>query len=317
MKKKTLKNILFLFLCLALTAVLCIAAGAVLAPTDNDTAIARAQIRTFHSLPEDSLRVMSFGSSHNWRGMNASYFTEKGVPAYNYGCNWQHINTSQQFFHDALKSQHPEVVFVETYNINNLLLDMDMEGEIYYTRNLRPDLRRIEYLHQCFGSYFKLGRYLSYLFPIIIFHENWETISADNFRTNPGDYDFAKTDGALMLDEANALPYDWQRDGYEQYALEKKPRKILDDFVQICREENIRLIFYTAPSYGPFYYSEALAGYAEASGVEYLDLYALGDDAGIDYTTDFYDPDHLNTSGATKVAAYLYRYLEENPQGTM
>ena len=51
------------FLFAVLTLILIIVLGSVLAPTDNDTAIAAATIDTFHKLPENSVDLISFGSS--------------------------------------------------------------------------------------------------------------------------------------------------------------------------------------------------------------------------------------------------------------
>ena len=52
--------------------------------------------------------------------------------------------------------------------------------------------------------------------------------------------------------------------------------------------------------------------YAEANNCIYLNLFEKIDDIGIDGNTDFRDIDHLNDSGAKKVADYLGGYIRKN-----
>ena len=81
--------------------------GYVLRPTNTDSAI--TAIRTFHDMPENSMEVIGYGSSHMWMGFDAQVMYDNyGINAYNYGCNWQHINTTGLFIKDSFRTQSPK-----------------------------------------------------------------------------------------------------------------------------------------------------------------------------------------------------------------
>ena len=43
-------------------------------------------IKTFHELPENSIDVIAYGSSHTWKGLNTmKMYEDYGIGAYNYG----------------------------------------------------------------------------------------------------------------------------------------------------------------------------------------------------------------------------------------
>ena len=55
-----------------------------------------------------------------------------------------------------------------------------------------------------------------------------------------------------------------------------------------------------------------MAQYASENGCTYIDFFKLVDELGIDPDSDFQDAGHLNTSGSTKLAAYMGTYLHEH-----
>ena len=62
------------------------------------------QIQAFHMLPDNSVDVMVYGSSHCWNGFDVNVLTQQyGISAYNYSCMWQHMNTTRLFLKDSLK----------------------------------------------------------------------------------------------------------------------------------------------------------------------------------------------------------------------
>ena len=109
------------------------ALGEVLRPVDTDSPV--NAIHTFHRMPENSLEVIGYGTSHMWLGMDPmELYRAYGIGAYNYGCNWQELNTTLLFLKDSLRTQNPKVVLIDTFHVNEMKLDMNMDGEIYYTR---------------------------------------------------------------------------------------------------------------------------------------------------------------------------------------
>lgn len=292
----------------------CVSAlGHVCRPINTDITI--NAIRTFHNMPVNTMEVIAYGSSHAWRGLDPmEMYNEYGIGAYNYGCNWQQLNTTLLFLKDSLRTQKPKVALIETYLVDLYKNNQDIDGEIYYTTAIEDFAGKKEYLKQALGE--NKERYLAYYMPLCAFHDNWISISENSFKPDFSyTYGFSKTMGFVKGDKATAvmIPY---YELFEQKELSQGSLSILDEIVRICKEEGIHIIFYTAPYQGTYAYSEAIRKYAEDNDCVYLDFFELYGDAGVDEETDFSDAGHLNTSGSKKIARYLGRYIVEHYEVT-
>lgn len=280
--------------------------GYLLRPVNTDIAI--STIDTFHDMPENSFEVIGYGSSHMWRGMSAmELYNKYGIGAYNYGCNWQNINTTQLFLEDSLKTQSPKVALIETFNVDSLKYDTNIDGEIYYTTAITEGKDKQRYLKQCFGE--EKERYLSYYMPLCAFHDNWVNITNVSFTSYP--FDFYKTMGFVGGDAVTPITIPDQSNA-EQYSLSDLSLQTLDNIVNICKENNIDIVFYTAPWQGTYGFSDAMKMYASNNGCVYFNLFDYIDEIGIDANTDFSDEGHLNSAGSEKVADFLGNYLINN-----
>ena len=266
-------------------------------------------IRAFHSLERDSLDVIVYGSSHTWRGIDTRVMREKyDLAAHNYGCNWQAMNVVELFLEDSLRTQSPKVVCIDTYTVNKILIDKDMDGQIYYTRAMDNFEGKRKFLKQCFGD--DIERYASYYFPLIMFHDNWNKITKESF-TWPDYKEYVESTGFRASDTVYSCQLPDYRN-FKQLELEEESIRTLDEIVSACNEKNVRIIFVTIPWEGEYDYSDAMKDYSEKNNCEYIDLFEHLDEMGLDGKTDLRDADHLNSSGAAKVADYLGKYIREN-----
>ena len=301
-------------ICISCVVILCLVFGAVCYCGEVLKPIfigdAYNAIDAFHSIPENSAEVIVYGSSHAWKGLDAAHmYKEYGIAAYNYGCNWQHINTSALFFKDSLRTQSPKVILIEAFNINNVLMNTGLTGEILYTSQIDWFDGKVEYLQQCFGSSPK--RWLGYFFPFMYFHGNWSTLNRWNFMNPTDNYDFTDTMG--YLGSADVVYSELSDpDSFEQQPLCDAAIAVLDDIVAICKERGIKIVFYTAPYEGTFHHSEAVKAYAAQNDCAYIDFFECLEEAGMSGETDFRDEGHLNDCGSQKIADYLGSFLSEN-----
>lgn len=84
------KKLAAILLCVVLISVGVLALGHLTRPLGDDVAI--ANVENFHKLPENSIDVIVYGSSHAWRNVNVNEMYDKyGIGAYNYAANWQHL----------------------------------------------------------------------------------------------------------------------------------------------------------------------------------------------------------------------------------
>lgn len=61
-------------------------------------------------MPENTIEVIGYGSSRMWRGLAPIEMYEAyGIGAYNYGCNWQHINTTELFSRSRCEPSHQKL----------------------------------------------------------------------------------------------------------------------------------------------------------------------------------------------------------------
>jgi hypothetical protein len=283
--------------------------GYIVRPTDTDTAL--YAINAFHDMPDNSMEVIGYGSSHMWRGLKPMEMYEKyGIGAYNYGCNWQKINTTELFIKDSLLTQSPKVILIETYYVNDLLQNTDINGEIYYTRGITEFEGKWQYLRQCFGN--DKERYLSYYMPLCGFHDNWVNLAQGNFTKYVRDTSgFIQSKGYIGIANVSQVTIP-DSSTFVQSELSPDAINVLDEIVEICNEKGIEIIFYTAPYEGEYYYSDAMKQYAQNNGCVYFNLFEYLDETGIDGETDFSDAGHLNESGAVKVADFLGEYIVNN-----
>ena len=87
---------------------------------------------------------------------------------------------------------------------------------------------------------------------------------------------------------------------------------MLTQIVELCREENIRVVLCTIPWQGTNLYAEYLQNFADFYGCSYVNLYDHIEEMGLDASADFSDTGHLNSTGAAKIARYLGAYLKAN-----
>lgn len=279
--------------------------GIILRPTDPD--FCECQIRSFHSLEENTLDVISYGSSHCWSSFDSVYYEEEtGLKTYNYGCNWQNLNTTWLFFYDSLKTQSPKKVFIEVGVADYSGYDRDVDGEIYYTREISNFDKKKEYLQKCFGPVKdNYERYIAYYVPFVLSHENWENLERKSFHYSSNSTGgLTESNGYNPRNEVREIdiPFDtYQKD------LPDECVEMLDNIVETCKEKEIELIFFTTPSDEGYPYDDFMNDYADKNGVVYISFYEHFKDAGLDEKLDFSDGGHFNTEGARKATEYLLK----------
>lgn len=271
-------------------------------------------IQAFEELPNHSIDILVIGSSHAWRGVDTrKLYDQYGLRAYNYGCNWQSLSTEELFLRNALHSQSPKVVLFETFRINDTFYDVDMDGEIYYTRSMPWTSERVRYIRRAFGR--DVNRYIAYLFPLSQFHSGWDVLNERNFqheKTYTKEF-LLENRGYFKVDSNEAYPISIGR--YiqnEQMLLDDMATGILEKLIQDCKERDVKLIFFTVPWQGSNYYHDALVEISRKHACDYIDFFEIYPQIGLDPAKDFADAGHLTDGGAEKISDYIGKYLIEN-----
>ena len=263
-------------------------------------------VKAFHKLPENSLDLIVYGSSHAWRGCDTQKINDEyGISAFDYGANWQRINTTYMYMQDSFRTQKPKAVFVECYKVSVITEDEDLTGEIYYSKAVPWFKGKADYLRRCFAV--NPERWATYFCPFIMFHGNWTTWfdSEESNNTEDRNVDFYSNSRGYdrSSDVKSAELSSWTT--FDQKELGEENLEILEDIVKLCNEHGAELVLFTVPFQGKFEYHDALTEFASQNGCIYIDCFEHIDEVGIDPETDFRDATHLNESGAGKIADYL------------
>ena len=119
-------------------------------PSDLD--VQMSKIKVMHTLPEDSVEVIIYGSSRAMRHIDVmEMYNQYGIGAFNYGSTWIHLNTCLVYLADSFKTQHPKVAVIETSLIGDPLPEKNQEGEILVTSALASSVEKFRFIRQCFG----------------------------------------------------------------------------------------------------------------------------------------------------------------------
>ena len=286
--KRQKKIVLFIFIFVLILGALSIGAQK-LAYSMKDSVLGRS--RSFAAVgaePKDTIDVLVIGDSESYTSISPmDLWIRTGATSFNCGQPGQRIQETRFLLKEALKTQSPKVVLLET---NVMFRDPGFIENI--TMSVVEPVR--------------------YYFPIFRYHNLWKM-----FFDGKKDSGYIAYKGFEIRDKA--VPYE----GSSQYmektdATEKIPEFVyhyMEDIKKMCRENDAELLLVSAPSPCNYNYKKhnALESYAKENGLPYIDLNMKTEELGINWKTDSYDKgDHLNLSGAQKVTAYMAKYLKEN-----
>ncbi len=162
---------------------------------------------------------------------------------------------------------------------------------------------------------------LSYLFPLLRYHDRWSTLTRRDFATLLERQAPVSSRGYLVktgtVSAASAVP-DHEGalppldDAFGENALD-----YFDRIVTLCRESGAQLVLVKAPTDSWRYpwhdeYEAQTLALAEQYGLPYYNLLKDFESIGLDMTTDSYDGGlHLNVSGAEKLSVWFGQFLKE------
>ena len=275
----------------------------------------------FYNLDKNSVDVLFLGSSHCAAAFSpVELYREYGIRSYNLGCEQQNLLVSYYWLKEALRFQKPEYVFLDTFMLfpYNEAEALNTAGE---ATGKAVDIMKWSWVKlEAVYDICRLDpeqKLSAYLFPNERFHTRWKGLSE-------GDFTLRTMAAQETLMGFRPLDFNVDIEGYETFGKLPEEEKeyaetvpvmeeYLDKIADLCRKRNIRLVLVKTPTM--FYSREAyhtVCRYAAEHGLEYLDfneegLYTV---AGLDFTIDSCDTDHVSVSGAKKVSDYLGEWLQ-------
>ena len=290
---------------------------------------------TMHELYEtadsgENIDTLFLGSSHCFRAYDPQLFTElTGKSSFNLGSSSQNYDTSYYLLREAARYHDLETVYLDMH-YKFLFIDKkdrDLVQANIISDYMRLSLNKLEFLLTTSEADEYTNRFLPFrrnwqqLGNASYLKDVWEKKQAEGYRAYEpvvGDQEYYAGRGFVWSDaELNADEITWwdnfsdvpeDMDSDVTYTLDYIGR-----IVEFCREEGIRLVFVTAPSFdryleevGPYDMAhQYIQELADGFGVPYLDFNLCRDEYLNLGQESYIDVDHLNGDGAEKVTELL------------
>lgn len=215
----------------------------------------------------------------------------------------QTVAMSCAMLSSVLEKQSPKFVLLET--------DMFYEGVDFPTESKeKKKKKRLPVIPYITDE--QLTTDIQNHFTVFLLHDRWKkmiynyTNIGDDARFNHGYY-FNKNIKKLS-------PNDNMKYTKDSEELPEETIIYLDKIIDLCKKNDIQLMFFGAPSLTNWSYARhnAVNEFATDNDIPFLDFNTL-DDYEINYKRDFRDKgNHMNYYGAKKITDYIGNYIKEN-----
>ncbi len=236
-----------------------------------------------------------------------------GITAYVRGTSQQLVWQSYYVLKETLTYETPKAV---VWNVNAMRYgtDADVVKEEYN----RLAMDRMRWSDAKIGmlraSMTPKETALSYLFPILRYHDRLTALTEEDFT-----YFFSGKDntwnGHLVNTSVKPVESLPMKRPLADPAFPDICYDYLDRMRTLCEEHGVELILMKAPSLYPYWYEEydeQIRAYADRYGLVFYNFPDRAEELGIDYQTDTYDGGyHLNEAGAKKLSAAFAELLAE------
>lgn len=271
-----------------------------------------------YDLPEDSLDVLFFGSSH----MNCSVspmqlYNEHGIASFNCAIGDQAIPSSYYTMKEMLRIQKPKVIVLETFYMGvDEKVGKGGDARLHWlTDNIPQSSNRREMIENLPGEDVDASEYH---IPFLRFHSRWKSLSA--YDLNPDYQPYLR--GANLVTGYKRFNSDVFASVPREDYLEPSELVLeyLDKIIALCEENDVQLVFMAAPFKADYdsgekekaQYMNYTYKISEETGIPYVDFFALQEEIGFDPRRDMREYSHLNIRGVEKITSYMGSWLKEN-----
>lgn len=283
----------------------------------------RQNILNFYE-EETELDVVFVGASSIYRYWDPMVAWEaEGIATANYSVSSMHLATYLSGIKDILRTQKPELIVLEVRKFCRA--SGEDPGISAGARNMLDSLdfgiSRMEAVHYyCEKMDLSWEEALSLYLDLIQYHDNYEALTtklnwqlADN-RTGTDEIEKQTYKGYAISSDHTAYEDPSTNLSEEKKNPNANSLMLYEEILEYCQENEIQIL----PIVVPMVITEeesmeinALEDLTESQGVPFLDMNLYYDEMQIDFSTDFYDPHHVNILGADKMTAYLAEYIAE------
>lgn len=264
-----------------------------------------------YAYPDNSVDVLFLGSSHVGANVDTVRLcNDYGIAAYNLWGSVQPTWNSYYNLVEALKTQKPRVVVLETFLVSQDYEYMDYSRIIKNTMGMKMSKNKVDAV---FAS--ATPDVLSdVLLGFSTYHTRYNELSETDFER----YSWNMEISDKNIDNGDyvtpcTLPV---KAGEETEELAEKMETYFLKIIELCEEQDIPLLLYTSPysaSAKEMRRYNKVAQIAEEYRIPYLNYNLNYQEIGIDFASDYCDSaGHFNNSGVKKMTEALGSYLKAN-----
>jgi len=231
-----------------------------------------------------------------------------GVTSYIRGSAQQLIWQSYYLLEETLNYETPKVV---VFSVLSMMYN-EPQSEAYNRLTLDGMRLSIPKLSAIGASMTDGEQFITYLLPLLRYHDRWRELSADDFRYYFGGGRVSHN-GYMMRCDIKPATFIPTGPKLPDYRFGRASFEYLDRITALCKANGIELILFKSPSQYPYWYEQwdaQIAEYALDNGITYINMLDLTDVIGIDWANDTFNGGlNLNIYGAEKVSLWLGRLL--------
>ena len=265
----------------------------------------------------DTYDVVLMGSSHMNGGIDPNVLWNKyGITSFNYATGGQPLDVTYYLLKEVLKKHNNPIVVVDLYYLGL----KDEYGQEPYVRNaidnMKLSLNKVETIWNCTA----LKDRISYLFPLLKYHDRWKELTAWDFNYDSSSEYYAKGFEAGTDKYGKDDTYSAQTE--EVGSIPAKTEAYLNKIIALSKEKGFKLVFTNTPY--DYNSSKGETGWvqdqakmfnkvekiAESNGITFVNYCDKMDDINFDFKNDMNNVSHLNIWGANKVTIDFGNYLK-------
>ncbi len=273
------------------------------------------KMKMFYEQEDNTVDVLVLGSSHAYQGINtAVLWKEYGYPAYDLCGAAQPIWNTYYYLEEALKTQTPKVIILDTYTLHYSTDYSETSYGIKNTYGLKWSKTKIDAIKASFNEE-EYGK--QYFFEFLQYHSRYSDLNRADFysyQANKDVYKYHK--GFYCYFRSEPVNYDENLFLVEyQNEMTEKTESYYRKIFELAKSRNIPVIAaaipFAAEKYHQGFFNTAKRIAEEYNMPFYNFLTDYKDELGLDYNTDFSDNQHLNYLGNTKLTRFFGNLLKD------
>jgi len=241
-----------------------------------------------------------------------SLWEDYGITSFIRGSPQQLVWHSYYLLEDTLRhaKEKPKVV---VFNVMAMQYDRPASDSEPYNRLTIDGMRLSPVKYRAYqAARLEDEDFLSYVFPLLRFKENWKELSSEDFEFffgNPR----VSINGFMVRSDVvpvSFIPSPILRGNYD---FGEKPMHYLQKMTELTKKHDIPLVLIKAPILFPHWFpkwDEQIIDFAEANDLLYINFMEHMDEIGIDWELHtFTAGQHLNVFGAELLSSYFGNIL--------